>query len=157
MAATSSPIRVELTEQGRRTVAKMLAIDAMPELRREMREATDEIQPALRAAVKETPSKQKVATEKKGSLRGAVAMSMKRVIKLGKRDVTVLIVNKPHGGKSNLARVLEGEIPWKHPTYGHDPVVDQDSHPFFWKTVERFAPELDRKVTEVLSDIERKL
>lgn len=152
-----SAVRVELTEQGKRAVAKMLEVDAMPELRKEMREATEEIQPALRAAVKETPSKQKLGTVKGGSLRAAVALSIKRVIKLGKRDVAVLIVWKPAGGKSNLGRVLEGEIPWKHPTFGHDPEVTQESHPFFFKTVEKFGPELDRKVTEVLSDIERKL
>ena len=152
-----SAIKVELTEQGKRAVAKMLELDAMPDLRREMREATEEIQPALRAAVKETPSKQKLGSVKGGSLRAAVAQSIKRVIKLGKRDVAVLIVWKPSGGKSNLGRLLEGEIPWKHPTFGHDPVVDQSSHPYFFKTVEKFGPELDRKVEQVLSDIERKL
>jgi hypothetical protein len=153
----TSPITVELTEQGRHAVAKMKAIDAMPELRREMRDATDMIQPALREAVKAIPSKVKVSSEKKGSLRAAVAMSMKRIIKLGVRDVVVLITYKPHGGKSNLGRVLEGEIPWKHPTYGHDPTVDQSSHPYFFQTVEKFGPELDAKVSKVLADIERKL
>ena len=157
MATNSSEIRVELTDSGKRAVAKLAATDAMPHLRKEMRLATDEFQPALRAAALATPSGRKKTTEKGGSLRAAVAASIKRVVKLGKREVVVLVTNLPHGGKSNLARVLEGEIPWSHPTFGHDPTVTQTSHPFFWRTIAELAPRVDEKVTKVLSDIESEL
>lgn len=150
-------MRLEMTDQAKRIVLKLKMANAMPILRRQLREATDPIVPALRAEVKATPSQNRVKSEKGGSLRGAVAAAMKRQIQLTTRTVRVAIVNKPHGGKSNLARVLEGEIPWKHPTYGHKPEVIQQSHPYFFRTVEKFGPEIDLRVRAVLNKIEREL
>jgi len=150
-------VRLEMTDQAKRVVAKLIAADAMPALRKEIREATDPIVPAIRNEVKSLPSQYKITSEKGGSLRAAVAAAMKRSIKLSKRTVAVSIQNVPHGGKSNLARVLEGELPWNHPTFGHKPKVSQPSHPYFFRTVEKFGPSIEVKVREVLSKFEREL
>lgn len=153
----ADPVRFEMTEQAQRVVAKLIKANAMPALRKQISEATAPILPAMRAEVKQSPSQFKATTEKGGSLRAAVAAAMKRSIRLSRRTVSVSIQNVPHGGKSNLARVFEGELPWEHPTFGHAPRVTQPSHPFFFRTVEKFGPAIEAKVRTVLSTFEREL
>jgi hypothetical protein len=146
-----------MTDQAKRVVEKMIVADAMPILRKNIRDATAPIQSAVRAEARALPSKWQITSVKGGSLRAAVAMSIKRIINLSTRSILVAITNSPSGGKSNLARVLEGTIPWEHPTFGHDPKVTQPPHPFFWRTIDKFAPAIEAKVQAVLTEFEREL
>lgn len=146
--------KVEITAETIRTVAKLKGSDAMPDLRRQMRAATSAMQPAVRAAVRATPSAKK---RDRDSLRSAVASSVQRKIKLSTKKVLVVITCVPRGGKSNLARVLEGDIIWRHPVYGHLPEIYQTPHPFFWQTVENLIPETNSQIESVLENFERKL
>jgi hypothetical protein len=141
------------------TVAKLRHSDAMPALRREMREATRPLQPGVRQAVRSLPSghSRYKAAERGGSLRTAVAGSIVRKLRVGQRRVSVVIAEVPRGGKSNLANVLEGTIPWEHPTYGRDPVQHQDPHPFFYNTIEKMVPAINRRIETVLDQFERML
>ena len=147
--------RIVATEQTERTIAKLKGSDAMPQLRREMRAATQPIVPAARKAARQTPSRRK--RTKVDSLRTAVANSITRKIKLSTRRVMIVIVSIPHGGKSNLGSVLEGDKPWRHPTYGHSPEVDQESHPFFAKTIRRYEAPIERSLQRVLTEFEKRL
>jgi hypothetical protein len=148
---------MELSAQGQRVIEQLIAADAMPILRKQMREATDDLQPAVRNAARALPSQRNISTEKGGSLRAAVAASIKRVINLSARSMLVAITNVPHGGKSNLARVLEGEIKWEHPTFGHDPQVTQTPYPFFWEALAKYAPFVEAKMEAILTEFEREL
>lgn len=158
MPATN-PYRAELTAHSRETIAKLRTADVMPELRKEMRIAASPIQPAVRNAARAIPSQHSRynAKERGGSLRSAVANTVSLSFRFSVRSVSAVIAQKPKGAKSNLARVLEGEIPWKHPTYGHAPEVEQPSHPFFYGTVERLLPAVNHRIESVLEKFERKL
>jgi hypothetical protein len=150
--------RVELTAQSERTIAKLRGTDIMPDLRKELRNATDEMQPAVRQAARSLPSERKGrGGNKSTSLRRAIAASVKRRVKVNGREVRVDVYTQPSGGKSNLARCVEGVIPWEHPTYGHKPTVRQNPKPFFYDTIQAMIPKVTARVSLVLSDYEKKL
>lgn len=158
-STSSNNMRGELTAKSKATIAKLRTADVMPELRREMRVATSPMQPAVRRAVRNIPSTHSryKAAERGGSLRTAVANSIVRKLRFSTRNVSAVIAQVPRGGKSNLANVLEGTIPWKHPTYGHDPEITQESHPFFFQAIEALLPEVNTRIETVLDKFERKL
>jgi hypothetical protein len=159
MPSKSSSYRAELTAKSMVTIAKLRTADVMPELRAEIRTATNPIQPAVRNAARSIPSghSRYKAKERGGSLRSAVANTIVRKLKFSSRTVSAVIAQVPHGGKSNLANVLEGTIPWKHPTYGHDPEVEQPPHPFFYRAIETLIPGVNARIETVLEKFERKL
>ena len=159
MPAVSNMARAELTAESRRTIAKLARSDAMPALRKKMRSATSPLQPAVRRAARQTPSTHSryKAVERGGSLRSAISNTIQRKFKFSGKSVTVIIKQVPSGGKSNLANVLEGTLPWNHPTYGHKPEVTQDPHPFFFETIQKLEPAVNREVEKVLTEFERTL
>lgn len=159
MAGATNAHRAELTAQSRITIAKMRAADAMPDLRREMKTATSPAVPAVKRTVRAIPSSHSRynAAERGGSLRNAVANTVKQSFRFSARTVSAVIAQVPKGGKSNLGRVLEGEIPWNHPTYGHGPDVTQTPHPFFFRVIEAMLPEINQRIETVLEKFERKL
>lgn len=161
MAGSSrvNPYRSELTAKSKMTIAKLRTADVMPDLRREVRTATNPIQPAVRNAARQLPSKMSRygAKERGGSLRSAVANTIIRKLRFSSRNVSAVIAQVPRGGKSNLANVLEGTMPWKHPTYGHAPEVEQQAHPFFFRTIEALVPGINQRIESVLVSFERKL
>lgn len=156
MAGTNNAINVKMTAQSEATIRKLAGSDAMPELRRGMRLATQPLAPAAKRAARNTPSKRGT---KRGvdSLRRAVANSIGRKMKLSTKKVLVIIAGMPKGGKSNLGSVLDGQKPWIHPTYGHDPRVTQESHPFFEHAIEQHEAQVTREMQQVLDRFERTL
>lgn len=158
MVAANSE-RVRLTAASKVTIAKLAHADAMPPLRKRMRTATSPITSAVKQAARNIPSTHSryKAAERGGSLRSAVANTIQRKMKFSTRNVSVIIAQVPSGGKSNLASVLEGVKPWDHPTYGHDPKVHQEPHPFFYDTIEKMEPAVNREIETVLSEFERML
>jgi hypothetical protein len=78
-------------------------------------------------------------------------------MKFSGRSVMVVIKSVPSGGKSNLATVLEGSKPWVHPTYGHKPEVTQSPAPFFFGTIEKLEPAVNREIESVLEEFGRML
>ena len=159
MPSRSNSVRVELTAQSQVAVSKLKHADAMPALRKKMREATSPLQPAVRSAARSLPSQfsRYKAKERGGSLRTAVANSIVRKMKFSKRRVSVIIAQVPKGGKSNLATVLDGEKEWNHPTYGHKPEVTQEPHPFFFRTIGKLEPSVNRRIESVLDDFGRSI
>lgn len=150
-------VQLSLSEQSKRTLAKLVTAEATKDLRKELTGATAGIVPAVRQAARDLPSSRKRASRKNGSLRSAIAYAITRKIKVSTRKIMVVITSVPRGGKSNLARAVEGDIPWKHPVYGRQPDVTQEPHPFFYRTVQKFGPEVESRVRSVLVEFERKL
>ena len=156
--AQSSDIRAELTADSKRLVEKAIKFNAMPELRREIAAAMRPLAMAAKRVVRNAPSKR---TSKRnapgGSLRVAIANAITTKIRLSRRSILALVTVVPQGGKSNLARAYEGEIPWDHPVFGHDPTVSQEPNPFFYRTLNKYAPLIEARVRAVMINLERKL
>lgn len=155
-------IVIRPTAQTEQTLKRMQRFDCLPDLRRELVVATAPMVQAARMAARKIPSTRgsRRSIKKAGSysLRDAVASAVKRVIKLKPKEVVVGVLAVPHGGKSNLSRVVEGEIsPWKHPTFGHDPEVEQRAHPWFYDTLEAFSVGVTAHVESAIARFERKI
>lgn len=152
-------VKVVPTPATGRALRKLSRADAMKSLRVRMGVATSPLTPAVKRAARDIPSTHSryKAQERGGSLRSAVANTIQRKIKFSPRSIIVLIKQVPKGGKSNLASVLEGTKVWQHPTYGHEPEVTQDPHPFFYETIEKMEPAVTREVEKVMRDFERTL
>lgn len=148
-------MRAELTAESQRTIRKLIGTDAMPLLRAEMKVATAPMVPAVKTAIRSLPSQRSRYKSPGGSLRNAVANAVQRKMNMNGKNCMILIKVVPKGGKSNLATVMEGTKPWHHPTFGHDPEVDQPSHPVFYKTLDHMAPAVEAKIAIVLSKMDR--
>ena len=159
MPAASPFIEGKLTTESRLKLARLKHAEVMPALRKTMRASTNPLVSAVRRAARDTPSTHSryKSQERGGSLRSAVANTVTKKMKFNQRNVFVLIKQVPKGGKSNLGRVLEGSLPWAHPTYGHKPEVTQDSHPFFYNTIEKQLPRIEREMNTVLKELDRLL
>jgi len=156
-AINSGSIRGELDAQGLRTLRKLQQANAKPALRKALLKATAPSQRLVRQAARALPSGRSRRNTPGGSLRNAIANSVTRKVKLTSRSMMILITVVPRGGKSNLGRVLEGEIPWEHPTFGHGPVVQQKPEPFFYETMEKQQPYIATEISLALSEFERSL
>jgi len=159
MPTGSKVIHGELTAQSQATIKKLAGSDAMPELRRSMRAATQPLAPAAKRAARNLPSKRATKKARGGdvSLRRAVANSITRKMRFSATFVQVAIIGVPKGGKANLGSVLEGIKPWVHPTYGHEPEVTQKSHPFFKEAIDEHEAEVTREIARVLDRFEQTL
>jgi hypothetical protein len=156
--ASSEDVKMELTAESRAIIQRMKHADALPDLRKALIEASDPMVPAVKRAARGLPSVRSRYKTPNGSLRNALANAVKRKVKLtSKRVPLVLITNVPQGGKSNIARAVEGEIPWEHPTFGHNPTVSQEAMPFFYRTLEKYAPIVEQRVRKVLTEFAQKL
>jgi hypothetical protein len=148
------PAALKPTARTRETIGKMKKFDCKAGLRRELAEDTSGMTAAVKTAARRIDSgrgKKSAKASPGGSLRAAVASTVRRTIKIAGKLVVVAIVAVPRGGKSNLVRAVEGDIPWKHPTYGHKPGVEQPPKPFFFKTLESFAPGISERVEATLN------
>jgi hypothetical protein len=144
---------LRLDSKSKPTVIKLENADAAKELRKALMEATGPLVPAVKAAARRLPSRDK---RTRGSLRSAIANAVKREVKVNTREVSISVASVPSGGKSNLARLVEGEILWAHPVFGRGKVT-QPPHPYFYKTIDAYAPGIDTRVNRVLDDLEKKL
>lgn len=154
----SKAIQFGLSAESKKTIAKLSTADFKPEIRKGLRDASAPLQAAVRNAVRHLPASRKRSKDSPGgSLRSAVASAVVRRIKVTPTEQFVIIMVRPRGGKSNLARALEGEIPWAHPTYGHEPVVTQDPQPFFYSTIETKEPGMETAIEHILSAVDKQL
>ena len=80
-------------------------------------------------------------------------------------SVSVLVdPKKMPKGQKRLPQAMEGipdksGRPWRHPVYGHseDPWVTQESHPYFFKVVDKMGPAVHLAVKKVIRDIDREI
>jgi hypothetical protein len=148
-------VTMVMTPESKASLRKLSRAELVPELRKALTASTNGAVPAVRSKVREMPSKKRKRTKK--SLRSQVAMAIKRKIGTSSRNVSVVILSQPHGGLANLARCVEGEIIWKHPTFGHPPTVVQTPYPFFYHTLDAIIPGTSVKVREALIRFERRI
>jgi hypothetical protein len=156
LASKSAPVRMELTAESQRTLHKLVEADVKADLRKQMMVATQPLVPAVKAAALHkihAPGTRR----NKASLSSQVANAVSRSIKMTARQIVASINLTAKGNLSNLARVVEGEIPWRHPTFGHDPEVDQPKRPFFYATLAALIPTISREIEKVLDEVEKKL
>ena len=147
---------MELTAESRRSLEKLAKADLMPDLRKQMMVATQPLAPAVKAVARhkiQAPG----TTRNKASLSTQVANAVGRSIVTTTRQISVAIELSCKGNLSNLARAVEGEIPWHHPTFGHDPDVNQRSRPFFFRTLEAMMPSVAAKLESVFTEFEKRL
>jgi hypothetical protein len=151
-------IRGELDARSKRTLAKLTRADAKPALRKALVKATTPTQRIVRQAARALPSKRSRRKTPGGSLRNAIANSVTRKIKISLKGIAVIITVVPRGGKSNLGKVFEGEIsPWRHPTFGHAPEVEQAPEPFFYRTINEQLPVVALEIERALDEFEKSL
>lgn len=148
-------VRMYMTPGSQARLRRLGKTRIMPELRKELRGATNAAVPALRVKIKSLPSEGHGGG--KEGLRKQLARAVKRRMGLSVRRCYIAILVEPHGGLANLARAVEGTIPWKHPTYGNKPDVKQESMPFFYETLARLAPVVDGRVRRALFNFEKKV
>ena len=144
-------VRVDLTAASKRTLKNLEGTDLMPSLRKAMRKATRGSDLTVKRAARALPSKSHdTGTD---SLRAEVARSVKRRVRVNSREVMVGILIVPHGGKSNLARAMEGTIHWQHMVYGRKGTEDlQEPQPFFFQAIAEITPGVESEVIRVLDE-----
>lgn len=152
-------IKIDLSAHSKQVLKNLEKAELMPILRKEMRHATTGVAPKVREAVRNLPSQNTAKRREKGtSLRRSVASIIRMKIRINPREIMVAIIAVPHGGKSNLVRLLEGSIPWWHPTFGQeDNKKEQAPHPFFYNTIEKLLPGIERDIEQVLTKFEKQI
>lgn len=61
-------------------------------------------------------------------------------------------------GMGSLPAYREGlKVPWRHPTYGHDPWVTQAPVPVFYDTVRPYEEKVIRRLNEVAEEIAQEI
>lgn len=127
-----------------------------------MRALVKPIIPEVRAKVRSLPSggnseRSKKARERRPrSLRDATARGVQSKVSLsGKFAGVRLRVDPRHfpPGEKNLPKLLEGAVDrWRHETYGHEPWVDQQAHPYFFPTIRPHIPRVQAGIRRALDD-----
>jgi hypothetical protein len=120
--------KVTPTRATKAKLKKLSYLDITPGMRKEMLKATSPAVPAVRARIRAIPS-QHESTQSPG-LKESLLKAVKRKTFRRKNTVQV-IVHMKGSGLANLARAVEGAIPWVHPTFEHEPIVEQTAQPFF--------------------------
>lgn len=145
-------IKIDISAQSKQVLKNLEHTDLMPILRKEMRAATSGIAPIVRAEARNLPSSRTGRRQAGTSLRRSVANIIRMKLRINPREIMIAIVAVPHGGKSNLARSLEGTIPWKVKVFGREGTEhDQKPEPFFYPTIEKLIPGVTAKVESVLN------
>jgi hypothetical protein len=151
-----------------------------------MREALQPLVPVVRAAYLAGPSKGLPKTRSRkpfGSLRALLAKSVRVEVRTTGKLAGVRIRadgRRMPSGMRALPRYWEGPTVfgwagrWRHPVFPDAdrrhrftdrtrtsvtevPWVQQESHPTFYRTLEPYQPQADRKVQQVLDDVRREL
>lgn len=153
-------IKIDLSAHSKKILKNLETAELMPILRKEMRHATAPVAPKVREAARNLPSQNTTKRREKGtSLRREVAKIIRMKLRINPREIMVAIIAVPHGGKSNLARVLEGELsPWKVKVFGHDGTEhEQAHHSFFYPTIVKLLPGIERDIESVLTKFEKQI
>lgn len=154
--AESAPVSLKPTVETEKTLRKLVEADIRSDLRKRMMGATQPLVPAVKAAARHkvhAPGTRR----NKASLSSQVANAVTRSITLAGGRILASIDLKAKGNLSNLARAVEGDIPWNHPTFGHDPQVSQPHRPFFYATLTALMPQVSREIEKIFGDLEKKL
>lgn len=122
--------------------------ELIKQLRRDTRKAMQPAVPAIRSAVRRTPSKGETARRPgRTSLRRSTAKATRLQVKLNTKMAGVTLRVDPKKmppGQHNLPAYLNGAppfTPWRHPRFGDwDQPQQQHAHPYFDDIVRRYRP-----------------
>jgi hypothetical protein len=128
MPATSLNVKVKPTTRTKAKLRKLSYMDITPGMRKEMLKATAPAVPAVRARIRAIPSQHQ--STQSPTLTESLAKAVKRST-IRRNNYVQVLVQVKGSGLANLARAVEGAIPWVHPTFEHEPIVEQKPVPFF--------------------------
>ncbi len=129
------------------------------EFGRELRAAAKPMVPAVKAAIRDIPSKRGYTAS---GLRGRMTRAVKLEVRTTGRDAGVRIRvdgRKMPSGDKNLQSYMEGvKRPWRHPVFGNREVwVKQQPKPYFFKTVDRIGTRTRRDVNQAMDRVAKKI
>ena len=152
--ATGLGVKVKPTRETKLKLKKLSYLDITPGMRKEMLKATSPAVPAVRKRIRAIPSQHESTVSP--TLKESLAKSVKR--KTIRRKNIVQVVVYMHGsGLANLARAVEGAIPWVHPTFDHEPIVEQEPQPFFHEPLEELQALVGARMKMVSINIQRQV
>ena len=143
-----------------RIVRELRAMDdkeVLKRFRKELRQAAKPLVPAVRASIRQIPSKRPYRAD---GLRGQMSRATGLQIKTtGKQASAVIRVDgrkMPNRAKA-VQSYMEGVKPrWRHPVYGRRTVwVQQEPHPYFYKVMRTAGPRARLAVNRVMDQISR--
>ncbi|MGZ0231110.1 hypothetical protein [Streptomyces sp. CPS1] len=125
---------------------------------KELRQAAKPMVPAVRAAIRQIPSKRPYSAD---GLRGNLSRATRLEVRTTGKDAGVRIRvdgRKMPDKARSLQAYMEGlKRPWRHPVFGHDVWVKQDPRPYFFKTVRPLGlasrVKVNRAIDRVAKDI----
>lgn len=140
-----------------RELRRMDSPEVLKRFRKELRSAARPLVPAVRASIRQIPSKRPYTAK---GLRGQLSRATGLQVKTTGRQAAVVIRvdgrKMPNRGKSVQA-YLEGTKPrWRHPVYGNrNNWVQQPPKPYFYKTMRAAGPAAREAVYRVMDGISR--
>jgi hypothetical protein len=125
--------------------------------RQELRAAGKPMVPAVRAAIRQIPSKRGYSAD---GLRGQMARAVKLEVRTTGREAGVRLRvdgRKMPDQKKALQSYMEGvRSRWRHPVYGNREVwVTQPSKPYFYRTVEPMGLAAQRNIQRAADNVAR--
>lgn len=130
------------------------------QLRTSLRAAAKPAVPAVRSAVKGLPSKGESRRRGRPGLRKSAARATRLQMTMRANFVGVTVRVDPKkmpAGMHNLPAYLEGAAPfqrWRSPIFGRDDWKNQPSHPYFYRTMVRFQPAVERSIADAADTIQ---
>lgn len=147
-------LAADLKKQGKGEARKAMA--------KRLKNAVAPIPPEMRRKIRSlpssgTPRSPKAVQARPRGLRDATARGVQIKVNLTGRSPGVRVrVDTRHfpEGQHALPKYLNGTIPrWRHPTWGHDPWVNQLSHEYFENTITPHLPKVGTEMEKVMSDV----
>lgn len=131
-------------------------------LRRELKQTSDGVTPAIRSAIRRIPSKNQNAKLGRKSLRARLSAATQTRIRTGKTSVAITAAVSPGKmppGQGSLPAYMEGTLsPWRRPLFGDwNHPQQQSAHPFFFGAVGPFRLHIQKDVIKVADQIAKDL
>lgn len=143
-----------------RIVRELRAMDdkqVLKRFRKELRTASRPLVPAVRASIRQIPSKRPYRAD---GLRGQMSRATGVQVKTTGKQASVIIRvdgrKMPPKAKA-IQSYMEGlKKPWRHPVYGNREVwVQQEPHPYFYKVMRAAGPRARLAVNRVMDQTSR--
>lgn len=128
------------------------------ELSKGMREAVKPLVPKARTAVLTEGTSGGKSTGLRKDMARAVQVKLDMGVRSKRIGVRIrLDGSKLRGRPSSLVAYYEGALPWRHPTFGHDPWVSQPHRGFLTDVVDANRESVTRRIIDAMDDIGRKI
>jgi hypothetical protein len=135
--------------------------EVLKRFRKELRAAAKPLVPAVRASIRQIPSKRPYSA---AGLRGQLSRATKLEVKTTGRQASVVIRvdgRKMPSGARAVQSYMEGERPyhrWRHPVFGNDDNwVQQRPNPYFYRVMSVAGAAARRAVNKVMDDISKEI